>query len=112
MENTQKVVQASYALSIVVLGYFVISQVARYLQFNSEQLFLYLAVIGSILLALGLFKFKKGLGFGLVLTGIWSLIHGSLPFWGKVTDLLRFSLAFFALLIIGYALYRLQRQGK
>ena len=112
MENTQKVVQASYALSIVVLGYFVIEQVARYFRFGSTQLFLYLAVIGCVLLALGMFKFKKGLGFGLVLTGMWSLISGSLPYWGEVTDLLRFSLAFLALLIIGYALYRLQRQGK
>lgn len=112
MESTQKVVQASYALSIAVLGYHVIEQVARYFQFGSTQLFLYLAVIGCVLLALGMFKFKKGLGFGLVLTGMCSLINGSLPFWGKMTDLLRFALAVAALLIVGYALYRLRHQGK
>ncbi len=112
MQNTEKVIQGSYALSIAVLGYFIIAQVAGYLEFGSMQLFLYQGIIGCMLLALGMFRFAKGLGFGLVLTGMWCLVQGSFPFWGTMTDLPRFALACAALLIVGYALYRLRRQGK
>jgi len=112
MQKTEKIIQGSYALSIAVLGYFIIEQVARYLELGSMQLFIYLGIVGCVLLTLGMFQFKKGLGFGLVITGMWCLVHGSFPFWWQMTDMFRFVLACAALLIVGFAMYRLHRQGK
>ena len=114
MQKTEKVVHGVYALSIAELCFFIVSEVANYLALSHVALFVYCGILGGVLLVLGLFVFRKGLGLGLTLAGIWCEFQGSFFYWRNMTDLLRFLLASGTLLIIGYALYRLQhqKQGK
>lgn len=112
MQKSEKLLQFTYAISIAFFIVSLIGNIVDLTHLSNILLFFFLAVTGVILLTLGLFKFQKGLGSGLTLAGLGCLLWGSKPYLRNLDDNLRFVLALGMLLIVGYALYRLQRQEQ
>ena len=112
MEFSEKFLHSSYAVSIMVLCTSLLLRISNYLDFGADSTFAFMGSVGVLLLILGLFKFSRGLGFGLTLAGIVSVLWGSRPLWHKISDELRFVAALVVLIIIVYALYRMMSQNK
>ncbi|MFA5998919.1 MAG: hypothetical protein WC747_02800 [Candidatus Babeliales bacterium] len=112
MQRSEKVLQIAYAISIAWLISTLMANIADLTHLENLPLFFFLGGVGAILLVLGLFKFQKGLGAGLALAGLSCVLWGSAPYLRELGDNLRFVLAFGMLIIVGYALYRLQRQEQ
>lgn len=114
MEFSEKFLHKSYAASIVILFTSLLTSISAYLSLSPNFAFAFMGSIGIVLLVLGLFKFSKGLGSGLALAGIVSILWGSRSLWSKVSDEIKFLASLVVLIIIVYALYRMmsQNQGK
>lgn len=114
MQNSLKILHLSYAVSIAILFDSLMLNIAKYasLDIGTQSGLLFLGISGAFLIILGLFKFQKGLSFGLTFGGILCVGQGALPLFNKVADLNRFILALVVLIIVMYALYRLREQEK
>ena len=100
----------AYALSIIILLNKFLSLIAEYFLFSDTYKVLWFGCLGITALLLGVFKFHKGLSFGLSLGGISAASFMIYYYRVVFTDYLRFSILMVILVIVCFALYLLYKK--
>ena len=112
MQEQEKFRQIGFGGSIVVLlGNFLYAFV-EWAQFSDIYNVLILGFVGITAILLGLFKFHKGLSFGLVMGGIIATYHAWLHYHFQLTDFLKFVTTLIVLSLLCFALYRLVKKNN
>lgn len=112
MKQAHVVQHGIYTLSIIVLLNQVIAMIARHFAFDHLGNILLFVIVGIGALILGLFKFKKSLGFGLSIAGLFSLIYSASYYQLKLANELKFLVSLMMLGVVLYAWYLLHNKNR
>lgn len=102
--------QIGFALSIIYFFNNFLQAFAQFLDLSDVLKVIVFGFFGISAVLLGLFKFHKGLSFGLVVGGVLLTRAAWLSYHFKLTELLQFLIALFLLVLLSFALYRLARK--
>ena len=103
MQNSWRMLQSVYAISIILFMRFFVMECINVVGIATHASLYVLLPLAITLVVLGLFRYRSGLGFGLIGSGIWFLYEGAFEYWVDLAQGIRFVAALIVLALILYA---------